>query len=549
MTIKTRLAAYGEKFSFIGLAIATLFFAASVTPSLLPRHFIFQGILSGFALAAGYGLGVGGRWLYRFLEIPEPAEKIQRISMASTSVVVVVAAALSLYRMTFWQNEVRARMQMPEVETAYPWRTMFIALAVGMLIIAAARLIALCFSALAERLSRIVPPRISKILSAVLVLSLLLLVGEGLVARALLSAAESASRYADGLIDDGVARPQNPLASGSDESLIDWDLIGRRGKNFVVGGPTKEEIAEFLQQDALQPIRVYAGMRSGDSHRQRARLALEELKRVGGFDRSHLIIATPTGTGWLDPGGVDPVEYVLGGDSAIVSTQYSYMPSWLTILVDPKRSIDSARALFDEVYSYWTTLPETQRPKLYLFGLSLGALGGEVSADLVTVFEDPIQGAVFSGPPFPSRQWQRVTADRDPNSPQWLPSYRDGRLVRFINQFSPPNQQQPWGPMRYVYIQYASDPMVFFSPSLLFSEPDWMRGERGVDVSPHLQWRPLVTFLQILFDLPMATSVPSGYGHNYSPRDYIEAWVAVLDPPEWSQEATARLKSHFEIDR
>jgi uncharacterized membrane protein len=221
------------------------------------------------------------------------------------------------------------------------------------------------------------------------------------------------------------------------------------------------------------------------------------------------------------------------------------MPSWLTILVDPKRSIESAEALFDAVYNYWTTLSKHDRPRLFLHGLSLGALGSEVSADLITLFEDPIQGAVFSGPPFPSTQWARITADRNPDSPQWLPTYRGGRLVRFANQFTPPVREQPWGKMRYVYTQYASDPMVFFSPELLYREPNWIKGERGRDVSPHLEWHPIVTFLQVGFDLPMATSVPVGYGHNYAPGDYIDAWRAVTDATDWSDEEISRLKSHF----
>jgi len=295
---------------------------------------------------------------------------------------------------------------------------------------------------------------------------LLLSVGEGVVARGLLAAADRVFLYADGLVDEGVAQPTRPFASGSQESLIRWDSIGRWGKNFVVGGPTQDEISEFLKRDGLEPIRVYVGLRSAESNRERAELALAELKRVGGFKRSALIVATPTGTGWLDPGGVDTIEYVLGGDTAIVSMQYSYLPSWMTILVDPRRSIESAGALFDAIYGYWTELPKEDRPKLYLHGLSLGALGSEASADLITLFEDPIQGGVFSGTPFPSRQRAKLTANRNPGSPPWLPTFRDSRLVRFMNQTTSPDTSQPWGPMRYVYVQYASDPMVFFSPSL-----------------------------------------------------------------------------------
>ena len=74
--MKSWLLRYFESFSFIGLVFSILFFSASVTPSLLPRNFLFQGLLSGFALAAGYGVGVGFLNLYLFLELPKPSDKL-----------------------------------------------------------------------------------------------------------------------------------------------------------------------------------------------------------------------------------------------------------------------------------------------------------------------------------------------------------------------------------------------------------------------------------------------------------------------------------------
>jgi uncharacterized membrane protein len=128
----------------------------------------------------------------------------------------------------------------------------------------------------------------------------------------------------------------------------------------------------------------------------------------------------------------------------------------------------------------------------------------------------------------------------------WLPTYRDGSMLRFTGQKSSLDRfGTRWGPMRFVYIQHASDPMSFFSPELLYRRPGWLVGERGPDVSPYLSWFPIVTFLQAGFDLPMATSVPTGYGHNFAPASYIDAWIAVTDPPEWSDEQTRRLKEVF----
>ncbi len=546
LKVRRVLARGWASFSYVGLAVATLFFAASLSPSLLPRPFVVQGILSGFALAVGYGVGVFFVWLWLYLEIPKPQEQLQTIGKRITTAVVAVVAAMFLWRATVWQNSIRELMEMEPVATAYPWRVALIALVMGLVLIGIARAIGLLWGFVHRKITAVVPRRVSYVVSTVVVLIGLVLIVNDVFARLLLNAADAVFLQVDQAVDDGVEPPTRSTASGSAESLIDWDDVGRRGKNFVVDGPTQESISEFWGAEAAQPLRVYVGLGSGETSEERAKLALEELKRVGGFERSVLIVATPTGTGWLDPGGVDTVEYLHKGDTALVTMQYSYLPSWLTILVDPTRSRESARVLFDEIYNHWTTLPAESRPRLYLHGLSLGALGSAASADLFTVFEDPIQGGLWSGPPFPSAVWARATRDRNPDSPIWLPTYRDGSMLRFTGRECSLNVgNKRWGPMRFVYIQHASDPMTFFSEDLLYRRPQWLVGARGPDVSPYLSWLPIVTFLQVAFDLPMATSVPHGFGHNYAASSYIDGWIAVTAPENWSDEQTERLKERF----
>lgn len=533
---------YGNTFSFWGLMIGTLFFAASLTPSLLPRHFAVQGMLSGLALAVGYGVGVLCVWLWRYLELPTPQPRLDLWSRRLTAVCVAIIVIGFLWQAVAWQNSIRTRMELEPVASAYPWRVGGIALVAAVLLVAAVRGLAACWRYVHDRVSAHIPRRVSYVLSTLFVVVMLVMIANQLIARMALNAADAIFLQIDEMVDEDMAQPSDPLASGSAESLIAWNTIGLQGKRFIACGPTQPQISQFWGQDVHQPLRVYVGMRTRDTLQERAALALEELKRVGAFRRSTLVVATPTGTGWLDPGAVDPLEYLHAGDTAIVSIQYSYLPSWITILVDPDRSRTAARILFDAIYAHWTTLPRAQRPKLYLHGLSLGSLGSEVSADLFTIFEDPIQGGVWSGPPFPSIGWSRATRARNPGSPMWLPTFRDGSLLRFTGKKSCLSQGgQRWGPMRFVYIQHASDPMSFFSPDLLYRRPEWLVGPRGPDVSPDLRWYPIVTFLQTAFDLPMATSVPIGYGHNYAPSSYLDAWIAVSQPPGWSDDHTLRL--------
>jgi uncharacterized membrane protein len=537
---------YWASFSYLGLVVGVLFFAASLSPSLLPRVFLVQGILSGLALAIGYGSGVFIVWLWRYFELPEFRDRGQRIAKWLLTGGVLIFAIVFLWRATVWQNSIRELMEMPPVETAFPLRVVLIATLFAAILIAAAGIFLKLCRIVEGGLNRLVPRRVSFVLSILAVGALLLFIANGVLAKSALRAADSFFLQLDKYVDEEIGQPADELATGSAQSLIPWDSIGRQGKDFIVGGPTREEISQFVNKQAIRPLRVYVGLRSTEDLEHSAKLALEELKRVGGFDRSVLVVATPTGTGWLDPGAVDTLEYLHAGDTAIVSMQYSYLPSWLTILVDSNLSRVAAQLLFEEVYDHWRQLPKDQRPKLYLHGLSLGSLGSETCADLFMLFEDPIQGAVWSGPPFPSTKWSNVTHDRNPDSPAWMPRFRDGTMVRFTGRENLIDETgDRWGPMRFVYVQHASDPMTFFSPQLVFRKPDWLIGQRGPDVSPFLDWYPIVTFLQIGCDLPMATSVPAGYGHNIAAANYIDAWIAVTQPPDWSEDDIERLKQEF----
>jgi len=279
----------------------------------------------------------------------------------------------------------------------------------------------------------------------------------------------------------------------------------------------------------------------------RAALALQEMIRTGAFERSVLVVATPTGTGWLDPSAVDTLEYLHAGDVATVAMQYSYLASWMSLFFEPDYGANSARALFAVVYDFWSKLPKNARPRLYQFGLSLGALSSERAAQLYEVLEDPHNGAVWAGPPFASTIWRTVTNNRVAGSPPWLPRFGDGSIVRFTAQRNTLDAfENNWGPLRVVYLQYASDPIVFFEPSMLLRAPAWMAAPRGPDVSPALRWYPVVTALQIGIDVLLATEVPRGFGHNYAASNYMDAWLSVTEPRGWTADSLARLRQMFQ---
>jgi uncharacterized membrane protein len=78
-----------------------------------------------------------------------------------------------------------------------------------------------------------------------------------------------------------------------------------------------------------------------------------------------------------------------------------------------------------------------------------------------------------------------------------------------------------------VYLQYASDPITFFDPLILYRRPEWIAEPRGPDVSKSFRWFPIVTMLQLAVDMASATNAPMGYGHVYAPEHYIDAWFTL----------------------
>lgn len=532
--------------SGVGLVLGALFFATSLTPTLIPRSYLTQGALAGTCFAIGYGAGIFWRWLWHYLELPEPSARVRSATNALIAVGCFLIVIIFLWRAAEWQNSIRAAMKMEPVETAHPFKVCAIALITFLVILVLARLFRLVTDFLSARTGRFIPKKVANVVGVLVATLLFWSIANNLLIRTAFNALDFSFREFDALLEPERPQPTAPGRTGSAASLVKWNELGRAGREFVATGPAAAQISTITDRPAQDPVRVYVGLRGRDTPQARARLALDELKRQHGFDRSTLVVITPTGTGWIDPSAMNAVEYLCDGDVASVAVQYSYLNSPLSLLFQPEYGAVAARALFAEIYGYWTTLPKEKRPKLYLHGLSLGAMNSERSAELFETIGDPIAGALWSGPPFESRIWRSITANRNEGSPAWLPEFRDSRFVRFMNQNGPTvPADAPWGPMRIVYLQYASDAITFFDYRDAYQRPAWMNAPRGPDVSPELRWYPVVTMLQIALDMAVATSTPMGFGHVYAPEHYVDAWVAVTDVRRWSPEALKKLKDHL----
>ena len=195
------VASLWRSFSGLGLIIGALFLAASLTPSLIPRSVLLQGVLGGVCFAIGYGVGVLGREIWIWLELPSPNDRLARtLSWAAAAVAAAIVLSF-LWKATGWQNSIRERMDMVPVESARPIEVAAIALVVFVLVMTLARLFARTFSLARRFVGRYVPERISRAIALVVAAALFLTVADGVIFRAFMRISDNSFAALDALIE------------------------------------------------------------------------------------------------------------------------------------------------------------------------------------------------------------------------------------------------------------------------------------------------------------------------------------------------------------
>lgn len=529
-----------------GAAMAVL----AMTPSLLPHGWILQGVVSGLSGAFGYAMAVlvacllrrWARWCRIVSAVAR--DRSSTALVAAAAAVAVLGMSCGLLTSLSWQRELADRIgttppTVPQWLLAGPLLVLVVAICVAVARIGrlASRRVAIL---LRHRLR--FPRTVAAVTAAALVATLVLvLVNDVLLTQALslVDRTFSAANHDD---HAGVVQPQDPDRPGSPASLTPWSTLGREGRAFVAGVTTSEELAATPAGVRADPVRVYAGLETAPEAAGRAALAVAELERTGGFDRSVLLIATSTGSGWVNDATVDSLELMYGGDVATVATQYSYLPSWLSFLLDRTRAEHEATALLDAVEAHVDQMPAGSRPRVLVDGESLGAFGSQGALASLAGIRARTSGVLWAGPPNDSALWRGLVDRRDGGSTATAPIYADGLLVRFAGdraQIDEPGTA--WEGPRVLYLQHPSDPVVWWSPELVWRRPDWLP-ERASGDGPTMRWYPLVTFLQVSADLVVSKAVPDGYGHNYNDLS-LDGWAAVAPPAGWTPADTEQVRA------
>jgi uncharacterized membrane protein len=542
--------------TFGGVAVALLFWWWSLDPSMLPRAWSAQAAVSGLSAAIGYLLGTlasyGVAGALRRLG-SAPTRRVRRLAWQALGVVgaVVVVAGLALW--PGWQNQQRDLVGMEHVAPSVLAPIVAATLVVFGVLFLVGRLVGHGIWKLDGLLARRLPRLLAHAITAAVLVAAAVFVTRDVVVDGFIDWANRRFAAYDTTTPVGVVAPSTPTASGSPASLAPWATLGEYGRSFVAGATTPAELRAFHGPEAKvrEPIRVYAGLRSAGSAEERAALAVRELERTGAFQRAVLSVVTTTGTGWVDPDAASSVEYLHAGDTALVGLQYSYLPSWISFLVDRDEAAEAGTALYQHVHRRWSQLPAERRPKLIVFGESLGSFGaeaafrgGDAAASLANLVAGA-DGALFTGPTASNHIWGQLTDDREQGSPVWRPVYDDGAKVQFANR--PADLERPdqaWRHPRVLYVHHPSDPVGNATLEALWRRPEWTDHPQGYDVPARAGWFPIVTGIQEVFDLIAGFSAASGYGHNYG-VNFVTGWAAVAPPAGWTPADSARLQQHL----
>jgi len=372
---------------------------------------------------------------------------------------------------------------------------------------------------------------------------------QALWGRAMRSIEAGTAKFDKAMDESAAGVWTNSLVSGDPDSLVGWDTMGREGRRHAisyvrpapltgspaeVGGQARPElsIATVMQEDArASPIQVFVGLDSAPTPTERVELALAEMDRTDAWSRSVLMLISPTGTGYVNYVAVACVQYLTRGDVASVTLQYSKRPSPLS-LGKVKDAREQNRLLWLRIFQRVRAMPPEKRPKVVLFGESLGALTSQevlIGWGTLGLQALGIDRALWIGTPEGSPWMHEVMGRPRPDV--------DKSLVAMVNdyeQFCELGEERKEH-VRYVLLSHDNDGVTKFGPSLINRRPGWLgpkrprnleipgRSPRGIPSS--MRWRLLTTFYQGLIDMKNAQiqGPYRAWAHDYRPdlADFI----------------------------
>ena len=299
------------------------------------------------------------------------------------------------------------------------------------------------------------------------------------------------------------AVPSRRGVSGGPDSAYEFSDLGREGRRFVSQAYTGDELVAVLAEAATDPVRVFLPLDALTCDIEiDARAVVAEVERLGGFRTSTLVLAAPTGDGYVSYVQTETVELLTRGDCTTVAVPYANVPSAIAF---PRRARAAAAYA-----GYARAIGERAREvnphaRLMTFGESLGSIVAldAFGPDLVAELDRAgFSGGLYCGVPIFSRTDQALR----PHDPR----VRESRGL----QFATGREQAVEARAGHLNLSHPTDPVVVADVTTLVRHPvDYWGRPFGVHV-------PLVSFLVHLFDVKNAMNLRPGHfspspGHDY----------------------------------
>jgi uncharacterized membrane protein len=350
---------------------------------------------------------------------------------------------------------------------------------------------------------------------------------------------EAGTSAQDSVIEaDEETRWTTKYVSGGPGSLVPWESLGREGRRHALTAVRPKPLASrpkglpdlsietvMGEPATATPIQVYVGLDAAPTPAERVELALAEMDRTGAFDRSLIMLVSPTGTGYVNYVAVAAAQYLTRGDVATVTLQYSKRPSPLS-LGKVKDAREQNRLLWLRIVQRLHDRPGSQRPRVVVFGESLGAhTSQDVFLHWGTLGPEAlgIDRALWIGTPYGSGWMHEITG------PERFDVDKD--IITVVNDFGQIEDlgHESRSRLRYVLVSHDNDGVTKFGADLLTTQPAWLGPGRPLPetvpgasprgIPPAMRWRPITTFFQSLVDMKNA-QIPGTYrawAHDYRP--------------------------------
>jgi len=306
------------------------------------------------------------------------------------------------------------------------------------------------------------------------------------------------------LLEDAYAAVPNRVGvTGGPGSAYDFSDLGREGRRFVSQAHTSEEIEAVLGTPAGDPVRAFVPLSAltGDPQVD-AVTVVDELAACGGYDKGTIVLAAPTGDGYVSYVQTETVELLTSGDCATVAVPYAAVPS--AVAFPRRRRAAAAYAVYARAIA--ERARDTGRDiRLCVFGESLGsivaldAFGPGIVEELSTL---GFVGGLYVGVP--------IFSEADKALRPQHPAIRESRGLQYATGRDQVHDTLPG----HLNLTHPTDPVGIADPSVLVRHPvDYWGRPTGLFV-------PLVSFLIELADVKNAMNLRPGDfqpspGHDY----------------------------------